>query len=137
MSALATGSTSPPDSGMKTTKAKTKEAAEMDRHNFLRDLPPRTPQVVATNVRTIKSAVTKHLKDDAKLQYLVVHYVPTQVVQTLVENPRSRGSTASRIFYDENLRVLVIKFLIKIYEVASRELRYRINGWGSSARPQE
>ncbi|KAI9041353.1 uncharacterized protein KD926_006929 [Aspergillus affinis] len=84
--------------------------------DFLADLPADTPRVVASTLNSIKSAIRRNLQHP----YIVIDYVNPDIVERLVESPRLRFLKASRLFYDADLRKLILKIPSTFHDGASR-----------------
>ncbi|KAI9038926.1 uncharacterized protein KD926_010140 [Aspergillus affinis] len=84
--------------------------------DFLAELPADTPRMVASTLNSIKSAIRRNLQHP----YIVIDYVNPDIVERLVESPRLRFLKASRLFYDADLRKLILKIPSTFHDAASR-----------------
>ncbi|KAI9931540.1 hypothetical protein ASPWEDRAFT_395583 [Aspergillus wentii DTO 134E9] len=89
---------------------------------FLSCLPEETPKVIASTLRAVNSALQQNLDADGnpRSEYVVVSYVGPQVVEQLVNN---RGVNM-RMFYDEELRTLIVKLPMRPHEILIQRFNY-------------
>ncbi|KAH8429132.1 uncharacterized protein LDX57_006802 [Aspergillus melleus] len=92
--------------------------------DFLGELPSETPRVIASTVKAIQSAVRRN----SHHPYIVIEHIGPQIVERLVDSPHLRVAKSSKIFYDENLRKLIIKAPSVIHETASRAFNRILDG---------
>lgn len=79
------------------------ERVSMDTPRFtseemLKDLPTATPELIATDVRTIKTALSKLVQDEEP-EYAVFSCVPPLAIDEMIERPRLWGGVCMRVFY--------------------------------------
>jgi hypothetical protein len=76
---------------------------------FLAELPPNTPELVASDVITIKSALRRQLNQTPDIDFIIVSSVPPEVIDELIRDSRAGGDPKSlRMFYNAVVRKLIL-----------------------------
>lgn len=95
---------------------------------FLEALLEGTPDFIATDLRTIKTVLRQHLNADKQSpDYDVFSCMPPLTVEELVENPRFYGGFSGRIFYNADVRKLILKLPERPHEVATRGIELLVS----------
>ncbi|KAH8432533.1 uncharacterized protein LDX57_010169 [Aspergillus melleus] len=80
--------------------------------DFTAEIPSEKPGLVGGAIKAIQSAVRRNVDKP----YILIEYVSPDIVERLVDSPRLRGLKASKLFYDADLRKLIIKLPSNIHE---------------------
>lgn len=102
-----------------------KERVSMDPPKFtneemLEGLPPTTPNLIASDVRTIKAALSKLGQEEEEPEYVVFSCVPPSTIDEMVERPQLWGGVCMRMFYSADFRKLIVKLPKPPHETVSR-----------------
>ena len=93
--------------------------------DILQGLPPTTPELIASDVRSIKAALCK-LGLEEEPEYVIFSCVPPSAIDEMVERPRLWGGVCMRTFYSADSRKLIIKLPKRPHEIVSRGFEYLI-----------
>lgn len=94
--------------------------------DMLKGLSPTTPKLIASDVRTIKMALSKLGQKKEEPGYVVFSCVPSSAIDEMIERPRFWGGVCMRTFYSPDSRKLIVKLPKRPHEILSRGFEYLI-----------
>ncbi|KAI9932010.1 hypothetical protein ASPWEDRAFT_171862 [Aspergillus wentii DTO 134E9] len=105
------------------TPTLTTNIMESNQIPFLSHLPDNTPNVTASTSRAVKDAIRTYFDEDGPISdYVIISDVKQQVVDGLIEDPRLHGRINMRMFYNEDIRKLIVKLPRAEHEKATHAL---------------
>lgn len=96
------------------------DAPKFTSEEMLEALPPTTPDLIASDVRTIKAALSKLGQEEEEPEYVVFSCVPPSAINEMVERPQLWGGVCMRMFYSADSRKLIVKLPKLPHETVSR-----------------
>lgn len=92
---------------------------------MLKDLPTATLELIATNMRTIKTALSK-LVQDKEPEYAVFSCVPPSAINEMIKRPWLWGGVCMHIFYSADSQKLIVKLPKRPHKIMSRGFDFLI-----------
>lgn len=85
------------------------DSSRFTSEDILEGLPSTTPELIASDVRSIKAALSKlGQEEEEEPEYVVFSCVPPSAIDEMVERPRLWGGVCMRTFYSADSRKLII-----------------------------
>lgn len=95
---------------------------------FLAELPPDTPELVASSVKRIKSALRRQLNLTPDIDFIILSSVPPEAITKLIWDPRAGGDPKPlRMFYNADVRKRIINRPQRPLEVVTGRLQSLIS----------